>query len=66
MEDELMDIGEVCRRLGGTKPLNAATVYRAVKAGKLPRPITVTTGARRWRRSDIEAAIAPKSEERAA
>jgi predicted DNA-binding transcriptional regulator AlpA len=35
----LLDVRAVCERLGGSRPLNSATVYRAVAAKLLPPPV---------------------------
>lgn len=35
--------------------LSRATIYRLMKAGKFPRPLSIGTGAVRWRQSDIVA-----------
>lgn len=35
--------------------LSRATIYRLIKAGKFPRPLSIGTGAVRWRQSDIVA-----------
>ena len=59
---DLLDIDELCRYLGGSRPLNPATIYRAVKAGSLPRSIAITAGVRRWRRSEVDAAIAARTQ----
>lgn len=33
--------------------LSRATIYRLIKAGKFPRPLSIGTGSVRWRESDI-------------
>lgn len=33
--------------------LSRATIYRLIKAGKFPRPLSIGTGAVRWRQSDV-------------
>ena len=35
--------------------LSRATIYRLIKVGKFPRPLSIGTGAVRWRQSDIVA-----------
>lgn len=35
--------------------LSRATIYRLMKAGKFPRPLSIGTGSVRWRQSDIVA-----------
>ncbi len=53
---ELLDRDEVCRFFGGTKPINPATLYRGISAGKYPLP--VKDGARsRWLKSECEAVL---------
>jgi len=50
-----MDIGETCRFFGGEKsPLNPATLYRGIKAGKYPRPVKPGPGMSRWLRSECQ------------
>lgn len=52
----LLDRDEVCRLFGGTKPINAATLYRGVNAGKYPAP--VKDGSRsRWLKGECEAVL---------
>ena len=49
---ELMNIREVGRFFGGDDtPLSPATIWRWVKAGRLPQPVPVG-GNKRWRRSE--------------
>ena len=33
--------------------LSRATIYRLIKAGKFPRPVSIGTGSVRWRQSDV-------------
>jgi len=35
--------------------LSRATIYRMIKADKFPRPLSIGTGAVRWRQSDLTA-----------
>ena len=35
--------------------ISRATIYRMIKAGKFPRPVSIGTGAVRWKQSDITA-----------
>ena len=35
---DLLDKVEVCRLFGGTRPIHPATLYRAIRAGRYPRP----------------------------
>lgn len=66
MQDELLDRAAVCRLIGGTRPINAATLYRGIKAGRYPAPIKVGPGSSRWLLSEVEAAIAAMVARRAA
>ena len=52
----LLDRAEVCRWFGGTKPLNASTLYRGIRKGRFPQPVRVG-GSSRWLRSECEAAL---------
>lgn len=54
-ESFFWDIRYVCRFFGGTKPVSKATVYRMVKSGVLPAPISVN-GSSRWIGPECEAA----------
>jgi prophage regulatory protein len=33
--------------------LSRATIYRLIKSGKFPRPVSIGTGSVRWRQSDV-------------
>lgn len=56
--NDLLDRAEVCRLFGGSsRPLHPATIYRLIRAGKLPKPIHVGASSR-WLRSECEAALA--------
>lgn len=33
--------------------LSRATIYRLIKAGKFPRPLSIGPGAVRWRQSEV-------------
>jgi predicted DNA-binding transcriptional regulator AlpA len=51
----LMDAVETCRFFGGANsPLNPATLYRGIKAGKYPKPVKVGPGTSRWVRGECE------------
>jgi predicted DNA-binding transcriptional regulator AlpA len=54
---DLLDRGEVCRLFGGTRPINAATLYRGIRLGRYPKPIHVGRSSR-WLRSECEAVLA--------
>jgi predicted DNA-binding transcriptional regulator AlpA len=53
----LLDRKEVCRLLGGSRPINAATLYRHIRRGLLPPPVKLG-GSSRWLLTEIEAALA--------
>jgi predicted DNA-binding transcriptional regulator AlpA len=59
----LLDRRSACEFFGGTTPINAATLYRWVKQGRVPRPVKVG-GLSRWLRSECEAALQAMMEER--
>jgi predicted DNA-binding transcriptional regulator AlpA len=63
---DLLDIDAVCVVVGGTRPVHRATVYRAVEAKRLPRPIFTTPNTARWLRSEVEAALEQAKAERTA
>jgi predicted DNA-binding transcriptional regulator AlpA len=65
-EDELLDLKEVCRFFGGTRPINPATLYRGVSAGHYPKPIKIGPNTSRWLRSECIAALEGMIERRAA
>jgi predicted DNA-binding transcriptional regulator AlpA len=46
----------VCKFFGGTKPLNSATLYRGIKAGRYPKPYHPSPGLSRWVPSECRAA----------
>jgi predicted DNA-binding transcriptional regulator AlpA len=57
MLDELLDIYEACKFIGGSRPINPATLWRGVKAGRYSRPIKIGPQAVRWRRSELQSDI---------
>jgi predicted DNA-binding transcriptional regulator AlpA len=63
---ELIDKREVCRLFGGSKPIDASTLYRGIKADRYPKPIHVGPGSSRWLRSEVEACLRSMVERRAA
>ena len=64
MQSELLDRAAACAFFGGTKPLNAATLYRGIRKGRYPKPVKVGPGSSRWLRSECEAALAAMAEVR--
>jgi predicted DNA-binding transcriptional regulator AlpA len=65
MQPHLLDRVEACRFFGGTRPINAATLYRGIRMGRYPRPVRVSPGSSRWLREECEAALAVMVEGRA-
>lgn len=62
--DELLDVYAACQFVGGTRPINPATLWRGVKAGRYSKPIKVGAQAVRWRRSELAADIDRMATER--
>jgi predicted DNA-binding transcriptional regulator AlpA len=54
---ELLDRAAVCRLFGGSRPIDASTLYRGIRQGRYPRPVKVGPGSSRWLRSECEAAL---------
>jgi predicted DNA-binding transcriptional regulator AlpA len=63
-DTELLDAKATCALIGGTRPINPATLWRGVKAGIYPEPIKITPNANRWRRSEIIEAIEQRAKAR--
>lgn len=58
-DDGYLAANEVCAILGGKEhPISKATLYRNIKAGRLPPPEHPTPGISRWRPSQIREAMA--------
>ena len=57
-EDAMLSINEVCRLVGGDKPLDKSTIYRWVRAGKFPKPKRIGPRLTRWSKADCLAALA--------
>jgi predicted DNA-binding transcriptional regulator AlpA len=55
-QQHLLDRRTLCALLGGSRPLNPATIYRLIKKGVLPAPIKVGASSR-WLRSEVEACL---------
>jgi predicted DNA-binding transcriptional regulator AlpA len=56
--DDLVDIEEACRIVGGTQsPIHPSTFWRLVKSGDIPKPIHLAPQIRRWCRSELEAFV---------
>jgi predicted DNA-binding transcriptional regulator AlpA len=55
--DHLLDRAGVCSYFGGSRPLNASTLYRGIRRGHYPKPVKVGPGSSRWLRSECELAL---------
>jgi predicted DNA-binding transcriptional regulator AlpA len=61
---ELLDKAEVLRLFGGTRPINASTLYRNIKLGRYPKPIKVGPNSSRWLKDECIAVLRSMVEER--
>ncbi len=66
MQSELLTMREVCRWFGGSRPIDPATLYRGVRAGRYPAPVKIGPGSSRWLLAECEAALAAMIEGRRA
>lgn len=58
MDDpDLLDLYAACAFIGGSRPINPATLWRGVKAGRFAKPIKISAQAVRWRRRELQADI---------
>jgi predicted DNA-binding transcriptional regulator AlpA len=62
--DEHWDIKACCSRVGGNRPINCATWYRGIRAGRYPRPVKIAALSR-WLKSEVEASLQAMVEGRA-
>jgi len=53
---DLLDRRAVCEMFGGTRPINASTLYRGIRVGRFPRPVRIG-GSSRWLRAECEKAL---------
>jgi predicted DNA-binding transcriptional regulator AlpA len=56
-DSDLLDTDAACAFIGGTRPIDPATLWRGVKAGRYSKPIKISKQAVRWRRSELQADI---------
>jgi predicted DNA-binding transcriptional regulator AlpA len=54
--NDLLDKEAVLHFFGGTRPINASTLYRGIKQGRYPSPIKIGPNSSRWIHSECEAA----------
>jgi predicted DNA-binding transcriptional regulator AlpA len=57
MQPQLLSKADVLYLFGGSRPINAATLYRGIRQGRYPKPIKVGPGSSRWLRDECEAAL---------
>ena len=48
-----LDIRALCRKIGGSRPIDPSTVYRKIQAGLLPKPVKLGRVAR-WREDEVD------------
>lgn len=63
---ELVDAKEACRILGGSRPINPATLYRGIADGRFPPPVKLGAGTSCWVKAELRAAIRKRMAEREA
>jgi predicted DNA-binding transcriptional regulator AlpA len=56
VDDDMMDCKATCAFFGGNKPIHAATLYRGIKQGRIPKPLHPAPGISRWSRAECKAA----------
>ena len=52
-QHQAVDFFLPCKTVVQLTGLSRATIYRLIKSGKFPRPLSVSAGAVRWRQSDV-------------
>jgi predicted DNA-binding transcriptional regulator AlpA len=57
MQPELLDRNAACEFFRGSRPINAATLYRGIRRGRYPQPVKIGPGSSRWLRSECDAAL---------
>jgi predicted DNA-binding transcriptional regulator AlpA len=55
---KLLTMTETCQFFGGSKPINPATLYRGIKAGRYPAPVKIGPNISRWLLARCEASLA--------
>jgi hypothetical protein len=55
LQDEWLDISAACAFIGGTRPINPATYYRGVKAGRYSPPEQRGANVKRVSKSKLAA-----------
>ena len=57
MTEELLDLDAACLFIGGSRPINPATMYRGIKSGIYPPPVKIGPNLSRWRKCELAEAI---------
>jgi predicted DNA-binding transcriptional regulator AlpA len=60
----LLDIDGVRGKVGGSRPVDASTVYRLIQQGRLPKPVKIGARISRWIEHEIDAAIQRRADAR--
>jgi len=63
---DLLTLRDVCALFGGSRPIDASTLYRGIRLGRYPAPIKIGPGSSRWLRAECEAVLATMIDGRAA
>jgi hypothetical protein len=63
--EELLDETAACVFIGGSEPINAATLWRGIRDGRFARPIKIGRQKVRWRRHDLQADLDRMAAQRA-
>jgi predicted DNA-binding transcriptional regulator AlpA len=64
-EDDLITAKMACQLIGGrSTPINLATFYRGISAGRYPPGIPIGAQGKRWKRSELVAVIERAAAER--
>ena len=61
----LLDMDGVRTKLGGSRPVDASTVYRLIQQGRLPKPLKIGARIARWAEQEIDEAIQRRADARA-
>jgi predicted DNA-binding transcriptional regulator AlpA len=65
IEDDLVTAKMACHIIGGrSTPINLATFYRGIAAGRYPPGIAIGAQGKRWKRSELIAVIERAASER--
>jgi len=66
-DNDLVDKPVACRLIGGSHtPIDSATLYRGIKAGRFPAPLKISPKISRWRVGELRNVSKVAATERAA